>query len=112
MGKYKEEHGKTRVGAFLSVAAPHILEVVGDALPDKGVLGVIKNLIEKDDKLTTSEKVNALELLNYDLENTKDARDLQKIALQQDDLFSKRIIWLYFGLLLGQLIYSLLLLLL
>ena len=93
MGKYKEEHGKTRVGAFLSVAAPHILEVVGDALPDKGVLGVIKNLIEKDDKLTTSEKVNALELLNYDLENTKDARDLQKIALQQDDLFSKRFVY-------------------
>jgi hypothetical protein len=50
-------------------------------------------LIEKDSKLTTVEKVNALELLKYDLENTKDARDLQKIALQQDDLFSKRFVY-------------------
>jgi len=93
MGNYKEEHGKTRIGNFLSTAAPHILDVVGDVLPDKGVLGIVKNLISKDDKLTTSQKANALELLNYDLENTKDARDLQKIALQQDDLFSKRFVY-------------------
>jgi hypothetical protein len=93
MGKHKEEHGKTRIGKFLSIAAPHILDVVGDVLPDKGVLGIVKNLIEKDNKLTSSEKVNALELLNYDLENTKDARDLQKVALQQDDIFSKRFVY-------------------
>ena len=93
MGAYKDKHGKTRVGAFLQKVAPHIVDTVGDILPDKGVLGVVKNLIDKDDKLTPEQKETALKMLNYDLENTKDARDLQKVALQQDDIFSKRFLY-------------------
>ena len=41
----------TKLGAFLGNAAPHILEIAGDLLPDAGVLGMVKNLIEKDDKI-------------------------------------------------------------
>ena len=93
MGKFKDENGKTKVGMFLQKFAPNILDVVGDVLPDQGALGIIKNLIDKDDKLTPEQKVEALELLKIDLENTKNARELQKIALQQDDLFSKRFIY-------------------
>jgi len=93
MGKFKEEHGKTKVGSFLQKFAPDILDVVGDVLPEKGALGIIKNLISKDDKLTAEQKAEALELLKIDLENTKDARDMQKVALAQDDLFSKRFIY-------------------
>tara|TARA_R110000782_G_scaffold88259_2_gene170440 strand:+ start:563 stop:1024 length:462 start_codon:yes stop_codon:yes gene_type:complete len=93
MGSYKDKNGTTKIGDFLRGAAPHILDVVGDVLPDKGALGIIKNLISKDDKLTPSQKVEALELIKIDLENTKDARDLQKVALQQDDLFSKRFVY-------------------
>jgi len=93
MGKFKEENGKTRVGVFLSKTAPHLLDIVGDILPDSGALGVVKNIIDRDDRLTAEQKVEALELLKIDLENTKDARDMQKIALQQDDLFSKRFVY-------------------
>lgn len=93
MGDFKNKTGKTKVGAFLQNFAPNILDVVGDVLPDQGTLGIIKNLISKDDKLTADQKAEALELLKIDLENTKNARDLQKIALQQDDLFSKRFIY-------------------
>jgi hypothetical protein len=93
MGKFKDETGKTKVGMFLQKFAPNILDVVGDVLPEQGALGIIKNLIDKDDKLTPEQKVEALELLKIDLENTKNARELQKIALQQDDLFSKRFIY-------------------
>lgn len=93
MGSYKDENGKTKVGSFLQKFAPNILEVVGDVLPDAGALGIIKNLIDKDDKLTPQQKLEALELLKIDLENTKNARDLQKAALQQNDLFSKRFIY-------------------
>lgn len=93
MGKYKDEHGKTRVGNFLNKTAPHILDIVGDVLPDKGALGIVKNLISTDKKLTESQKAEALELLKFDLENTKDARDMQKVALQQADLFSKRYVY-------------------
>ena len=93
MGSHKDKTGKTKVGMFLQKFAPNILDVVGDVLPDQGALGIIKNLIDKDDKLTPEQKVEALELLKIDLENTKDARDMQKVALQQDDLFSKRFIY-------------------
>jgi len=93
MGKYKEEHGKTRVGNFLKNTAPHILDIIGDVLPDNGALGIVKNLIDKDDTLSPQQKAEAINLLKIDLENTKDARDLQKIALQQDDLFSKRFVY-------------------
>jgi hypothetical protein len=93
MGKYKEEHGKTRVGNFLKNTAPHILDIIGDVLPDSGALGIVKNLIDKDDTLSPQQKAEAINLLKIDLENTKDARDLQKVALQQNDLFSKRFVY-------------------
>ena len=93
MGKYRDKHKQTRVGAFLSKTAPHILDIIGDVLPDSGALGIVKNLIDKDDTLSPQQKAEAINLLKIDLENTKDARDLQKIALQQDDLFSKRFVY-------------------
>ena len=93
MGRYKDEHNKTRVGAFLSKTAPHILNIVGDILPDSGALGIVKNLIDKDDTLSPQQKAEAINLLKIDLENTKDARKMQAAALQQDDLFSKRFVY-------------------
>jgi hypothetical protein len=41
----------TKVGQWLQEKAPSVLEVVGDALPDRGVLGVVKNLVDKDPTL-------------------------------------------------------------
>jgi len=38
----------TKVGQWLREKAPSVLEVVGDALPDRGVLGVVKNLVDRD----------------------------------------------------------------
>jgi len=46
----------TKLGAFLGNAAPHILDIAGDLLPDAGVLGIVKNLIEKDDKIDPQDK--------------------------------------------------------
>jgi ABC-type phosphate/phosphonate transport system permease subunit len=60
---------------------------------DAGALGIVKNLIDKDDTLSPQQKAEAINLLKIDLENTKDARDLQKVALQQNDLFSKRFVY-------------------
>ena len=41
----------TKVGQWLREKAPSVLEVVGDVLPDRGVLGVVKNLVDKDPTL-------------------------------------------------------------
>jgi hypothetical protein len=93
MGKFKEKKGKTMVGAFLQSFAPNIIDIVGDVLPSNGALGIVKNLIQKDDKLTAHEKVEALRLLELDLDNVKDARSMQKAALNQEDKFSKRFLY-------------------
>lgn len=41
----------TKVGQWLKDKAPSVLDVVGDVLPDRGVLGVVKNLVDKDPTL-------------------------------------------------------------
>ena len=53
MGKKKIKD--TKLGAWLSEKAPYILGVVGDLLPDSGGLGVVKNLISKDDSIDPAE---------------------------------------------------------
>lgn len=45
----------TRVGQWLKEKAPSVLEVVGDVLPDRGVLGVVKNLVDKDPTLDSQD---------------------------------------------------------
>ena len=45
----------TKVGQWLKEKAPSVLDVVGDVLPDRGVLGVVKNLVDKDPTLDSEE---------------------------------------------------------
>ena len=60
----KKKFKDTKVGQFLSKAAPGILGTVGDVLPDQGLLGVVKNLIQKEDPvvLPPEDKEKALKL--------------------------------------------------
>ena len=51
----KKKIKDTKLGVWLSEKAPNILGVVGDLLPDKGALGVVKNLIDKDDSVDSEE---------------------------------------------------------
>jgi hypothetical protein len=54
--KDRKKFKETKVGVFIKDKAPEILETVGDLLPDAGVLGVVKNLINISDKFTPEEK--------------------------------------------------------
>ena len=67
--KNKKKFSETKVGAFLSKAAPGILGTVGDVLPDQGVLGMVKNLIHKepDTVLPPEDKEKAIKLLEIDM---------------------------------------------
>ena len=51
----KKKFKDTKVGTFLKLKAPNILAKVGDLLPDKGVIGIIKNLITKENPAVLSE---------------------------------------------------------
>jgi len=61
----KKKFKDTKVGKFL-VGEKGIFKELGETLPDNGFLGVLKNLISKDDTLTPFEKEKALELLKMD----------------------------------------------
>ena len=45
----------TNLGKWLKEKAPSVLDTVGDLLPDKGALGVVKNLLDKDPNISPEE---------------------------------------------------------
>ena len=54
----KQERTKikdTKLGAWLKSKAPKVLDIMGDALPDKGALGVVKNLLDKEPDVDPAE---------------------------------------------------------
>lgn len=65
----------TKVGKFLNNKAPKILDTVGDVLPDKGVLGIVKNLISSSDELSPEDKAIAFEHLKEAFELEVQDRD-------------------------------------
>ena len=77
----KKPFKETKLGIFLADKAPKILDTVGDLLPDKGALGIVKNLIDKDPKLSAEDKAEALRLANEELklylEDQQNARSRQ-----------------------------------
>lgn len=61
--KDRKKFKDTKVGGWLSENAPKVLDIVGDALPDNGVLGVVKNLIDNEPDLTAEQKIEFEKLL-------------------------------------------------
>ena len=59
MENNKKPFNKTKLGKFLKETAPSILDVIGNVLPDRGVLGIIKNLIDKDSSMSPDDKTEA-----------------------------------------------------
>ena len=51
----KKKIKDTKLGAWLAKKAPKILGVVGNLLPEKGALGVVKNLIDQDPEVDSEE---------------------------------------------------------
>lgn len=69
----------TNLGKFLGKTAPHILDIAGDLLPDAGVLGIVKNLVEKDEKISPEDKKEALaqtkEMYELEVKDRESARN-------------------------------------
>jgi len=77
MGKYKDEHGKTKVGAFLQglgdVGKPILQAAAG--LTGQGWLNNIAAQISTSKDISEAQKSLALELFKLDIEDVKNARD-------------------------------------
>jgi|TARA_R110000822_G_C15333503_1_gene494860 hypothetical protein len=85
----KKKFSETKVGKFLSKAAPGILGMAGDVLPDAGVFGLIKNLIQKDPALPPEDKEKALKLLEQDMVEMQEISKRWSSDMKSDSWLSK-----------------------
>lgn len=79
----------TRVGKFLKEKAPGILDQVGNVLPDKGVLGIVKNLIDKDPTMPPQDKETAMALLQQDNIEMQEVTKRWTSDMESDSWLSK-----------------------
>ena len=89
MSKEKKKFKETKIGAFLTNKAPDILDKVGEFLPDKGGLGILKNIIVKDDLLSNKDKEMALKLLDQDIAEMNNVSARWDSDMKSDSLLSK-----------------------
>jgi hypothetical protein len=75
----KRRFRDTKFGNFLRTRAPKILEDVGDLLPESGVFGVVKNLIDQSQELSPADKTVAhqylKELIEIEAQDRASARN-------------------------------------
>ena len=89
MSKNKKKLKDTAVGKFLAGAGSNIIGSLGDVLPDKGVMGLVKNLIKKDPELPTEDKEKALALLNQDTIEMQEVSKRWASDMKSDSWMSK-----------------------
>jgi hypothetical protein len=85
----KKKFKDTKVGKFLSNVAPNIVGGVGDVLPNSGVLGIVKNLISKDETITVEDKEKALKLLEQDMVEMQEVSKRWSSDMTSDSWLSK-----------------------
>lgn len=89
MPLFKKKFKDTKLGIFLKEKAPDILDKVADILPDKGGLGIVKNLLEKNDKLSPEDKEYAQMLLDHQLKEQEEITERWKYDLEHGGWLSK-----------------------
>jgi hypothetical protein len=89
MSKNRKKLKDTAVGQFLANAGSNIIGSLGDVLPDKGVMGLVKNLIKKDPALPPEDKEKALALLHQDTVEMQEVSKRWASDMQSDSWLSK-----------------------
>jgi len=79
----------TKIGIFLKTKAPKVLQLLGNVLPDKGTLGVVKNLISSDNKIKAVDKEQAMKLIEQDIAEMKEVSSRWRSDMKSDSWLSK-----------------------
>ena len=88
MSKPKKKFKDTKVGGFL-LGKSGIIDVITNILPNQGVLGMVKNLIDKDPDLTPQDKETALKLLEQDVIEMQEISKRWESDMVSDSWLSK-----------------------
>ena len=86
----KKKFKDTKVGKFL-IGKNGLFKNLGDLIPNQGLLGVIKNLISKDDTLPPQDKETALKLLEMDSIEMQEVTKRWEADLTSDSFLSKNV---------------------
>ncbi len=78
----------TKVGQFL-LGKSGVVNSISEVLPDKGLLGMVKNLIKGDKELTPADKETALKLLEQDMVEMQEVTKRWAADMASDSWLSK-----------------------
>ena len=78
----------TKIGKFL--AGSSIVDTLGSALPDKGLLAIVKNLIQNQ-PMPIKDKEMALRLLDQDITEMQEVTKRWSSDLASDNVLSKNV---------------------
>ena len=84
----KKKFKDTKVGQFL-LGKSGVLDSLAEVLPDKGLLGVVKNLIDRDETLPPPDKEMALKLLEQDIAEAQEISNRWASDMTSDSWLSK-----------------------
>lgn len=84
----KKKFKDTKLGKFL-IGEKGVFKTLADTVPDKGLLGVLKRLISKEDSLSPKDKETALKLLEMDLIEMQEVSERWKADMGSDSWLSK-----------------------
>ena len=84
-----KKFNETKIGAFLKTKAPTLLKKIGDLLPDKGSLAIVKNLISSDTKIKAVDKEMAMKLIEQDLIEMENVSKRWSSDMKSDSWLSK-----------------------
>tara|TARA_R110000868_G_scaffold383314_4_gene650241 strand:- start:2756 stop:3205 length:450 start_codon:yes stop_codon:yes gene_type:complete len=84
-----KKFNETKIGAFLKTKAPTLIKKIGDLLPDKGGLAIVKNLISSDTKIKAVDKEMAMKLIEQDLTEMENVSKRWSSDMKSDSWLSK-----------------------
>jgi hypothetical protein len=90
MSKERKKFKETKLGQFL-LGKSGVFQGLADTIPDKGVLGVLKNLILKDDALPQPDKETALKMLEIELQEMDSVTRRWEADAMSDSWLSKNV---------------------
>ena len=69
-----------------------VLSVIGDAIPDKGILGLVKNLVSKDDSQSDEVRLEAMKMLQeYEMTEQQEVSKRWDNDMKSDSYLSKNV---------------------
>lgn len=88
----KKKIKDTALGAWLTTKVPALADKVGDLLPDSGVLGVVKNLVDKEPDVSMEDKLEFEKLKQQqEVEAQKQVTERWKADMGSDVKLAKMI---------------------